>query len=259
MTIVNDSQVFATANIYEKDLDKVKMGQQVNVKVPSLSNRTFTGGIAVIGSVVEGETRVVPVKAQLDNSNRVLKPGMFAELEVLIDQTPTAILAIPSASVVEASGKKLVYLQNGNAYQAVEVTLGQTSGYIVQVKSGLFEGDLIVTQRAPQLYAQSLRGGSKTTETKHKEATSQATAAKTPGFPVPWWLIGTAGGGAIATVAFMAGAFWSNRRTPNQVVITSAELAYDVSAKVQKTPEWVVDNHCVTERNEHSRISNKNI
>jgi cobalt-zinc-cadmium efflux system membrane fusion protein len=257
MTIVNDSQVFATANIYEKDLDKVKMGQQVNVKVPSLSNRTFTGRIAVIGSLVEGETRVVPVKAQLDNSDRVLKPGMFAELEVLIDQTPTAILAIPSAAVVEASGKKLVYLQNGNAYQPVEVTLGQTSGDIVQVKSGLFEGDLIVTQRAPQLYAQSLRGGSKTTETKHKEATSQATAAKTPNFPVPWWLIGTAGGGAIATVAFMAGAFWSNRRTPNQLVSTSAELGYDVSeeylnnsAKAQKTPEWVVDNHRVTERNE---------
>lgn len=125
---------------------------------------------------------------------------------------------------------------------------------------------MIVTQRAPQLYAQSLRGGSKTTETKHKEATSQATAAKTPSFPVPWWLIGTAGGGAIATVAFMAGAFWSNRRTFNQLVSTSAELAYDASAeylnnsaKAQKTPEWVVDNHRLTERNEQSCISNKNI
>jgi cobalt-zinc-cadmium efflux system membrane fusion protein len=54
----------------------------------------------------------------------------------------------------------LVYIQNGNAFQPVEVKLGQTSGDLVEVKSGLFEGDKIVTQRAPQLYAQSLRGGS---------------------------------------------------------------------------------------------------
>ncbi|NJR74447.1 MAG: efflux RND transporter periplasmic adaptor subunit [Scytonema sp. CRU_2_7] len=161
MTIVNDSRVYATANIYEKDLGKVKTGQRVSLKVASVPNRTFTGRIAVVGSVVEGETRVVPVKAEIDNSGGVLKPGMFAQLEVLTDQTSTATLAVPSSAVVEANGKKQVYVQNGNAYQPVELTLGQTSGDMVEVKSGLFEGDLIVTQRAPQLYAQSLRGGGK--------------------------------------------------------------------------------------------------
>jgi len=164
MTIVNDSRVFATANIYEKDLDKVKTGQRAIAKVASLPNRTFSGRIAVISSVVEGETRVVPVKAELDNPDGTLKPGMFAELEVLTDRTATAILAIPSSAVVDANGKKLVYVQNGDAFQPVEVTLGQTSGDMAEVKTGLFEGDLVVTQRAPQLYAQSLRGGSKKTE-----------------------------------------------------------------------------------------------
>ncbi len=99
----------ATANIYEKDLAKVKTGQGVSLKVGSLPDRTFNGRIAVIESVVEGETRVVPVKAELDNSDGVLKPGMFAELEVLTDRTPTAILAVPSSAVVEANGKKLYY------------------------------------------------------------------------------------------------------------------------------------------------------
>lgn len=220
MTIVNDSRVYATANIYEKDLNKVKNGQPVSVKVASVPNRTFTGRIAVIGSVVEGETRVVPVKAQIDNSSGVLKPGMFAELDVLTDQTPKAILAVPSAAVVEANGKQTVYVQNGNAYQAVEVTLGQTSGDMVEVKSGLFEGDLIVTQRAPQLYAQSLRGGSNTQEAKEKEAPSQAQATKgnNNSLRAPWWLLGAAGGSAIA-VAFAAGAFWSGRRKTHRVPV----------------------------------------
>jgi cobalt-zinc-cadmium efflux system membrane fusion protein len=223
MMIVNDSRVYATANIYEKDLDKVKTGQPAIAKVVSLPNRTFSGRIAVIGSVVEGETRVVPVKAELDNSDGALKPGMFAELEVLTERTATAILAIPNSAVVDANGKKLVYVQNGDAFQPVEVTLGQTSGDMVEVKTGLFEGDLVVTQRAPQLYAQSLRGGSKKPETQGAApAPSQATNSSKSSSQMPWWLVIPAGGG-VAAIA--TGAFWLGRRSK-----PSAEgFAYETS------------------------------
>jgi len=218
MTIVNDSRVFATANIYEKDLDKVKIGQRVSLKVASVPNRTFNGRIAVISSVVADDTRIVPVKAEIDNPGGVLKPGMFAELEVFTNQTSSAILAIKSAAVVEANGKKQVYLQNGNAYQPVEIILGQTSGDTVEVKSGLFEGDLIVTQRAPQLYAQSLRGDTKKKADEHTETPAQTTEVKTPSLPVPWW-IAAVGGSALATVAFMAGTFWAGRRSKSHLIL----------------------------------------
>jgi len=220
MTIVNDRQVFATANIYEKDLDKVKTGQRVNVKVANLPDRTFTGRIAVVGSVVEGETRVVPVKAALDNSSGLLKLGMFAEFEVLTDQTPKAIVAVPAAAVVEADGKQIVYVQNGNAYQPVEVTLGQTSGNMVEVKSGLFDGDMVVTQRANQLYAQSLRGDSEAKAEKIAESTPQATTANRSANQLPWWLVLPAGG------AIAAGAFWAGRRTKHQVAPTFRDFAH---------------------------------
>jgi cobalt-zinc-cadmium efflux system membrane fusion protein len=229
MTIVNDNRVFATANIYEKDLDKVKTGQRVSVKVSSLPERTFSGRIATIASVVEGETRVVPVKAELDNPSGVLKPGMFAELEVLTDRMATAILAIPTSAVVEANGKKQVYLQNGNAYQPVEVTLGQTSGDMVEVKTGLFEGDLVVTQRTPQLYAQSLRGGSTAkANDSHDEAPArfQATDSNKSSSQLPWWLVISAGGG-VAAIA--VGSFWLGRRTKPPLTSASNALVYNTS------------------------------
>src|SRR4028119_458991 len=214
MSLLNDSRVFATANIYEKDLNQVKQGQEVRVKVANLPDRTFNGKIALIGSSVEGETRVVPVKAELDNINGELKPGLFAELEILTDKTATNILAIPSAAVVDVSGKKTVYVQNGNAYQAVEIELGQTAGDLVEVKSGLFEGDLIVTQRAPQLYAQSLRGGSDkhSEDAEKKEATPKATEVNFNNLPVSLWWTGIGGGVAIASLTFTAGVLWGNRR-----------------------------------------------
>ncbi|ELR98943.1 efflux RND transporter periplasmic adaptor subunit [Gloeocapsa sp. PCC 73106] len=193
MTIVDDSSVYAIANIYEKDLDKVKTGQQVRLTVASGGDRTFTGSITALGAMVEGETRIVPVRAQIDNSEGVLKPGMFAELEVLTDQTATTILVIPNSALVEANGKQLVYLQNGNAFQGIEVTVGQTSGDLVEIKKGLFEGDKIVTQRALQLYAQSLRT---VPEPEKPEAILQEM-----GLPIPGWLLGVGGGLLIGVLA----------------------------------------------------------
>ena len=171
MTIIDDSSVFATANIYEKDLSQIRQGQQVRVRVPSIPDRTFTGNITVIGSVVQGETRVIPVSAKLDNPNGELKPGMFASLEVLTDQSTSATLAIPQEAVVEADGKNLVFLldDQGGVYESVAVSLGESSGGLVAVEEGLTEGDRIVAQGGIMLYAESLKGGGEETEEAHSE------------------------------------------------------------------------------------------
>jgi membrane fusion protein, heavy metal efflux system len=245
MSILNDSSVFATANIYEKDLSQVKQGQELTVKIASLPNRTFRGKISFIGSTVAGESRAVPVKALLDNSEGILKPGMFAELEIFTNKTATNILAIPISALVEANGKQLVYVKNGDAFQAVEVELGETSGDLVEIKRGLFEGDLIVTQRAPQLYAQSLRGDNKQSK---GEENPKITEVKLNSFSVPLWA-GIGGGVAIAILTFTAGAFWGNRRklpavavSKNNGFATPAPVLNDSKVDEMLLPE---DNHRV--------------
>lgn len=210
LTIVNGSSVQVSGNIYEKDLDRIQVGQGVRVRANGMPNRTFNGRISVVGAVVEGETRVVPVKAELDNPGGLLKPGMFADLEVLTDRTPAAVLAISKSAVMETNDKKkIVFVQNGNAFQQTEVTLGRESGDFVEVKNGLFDGDKIVTQRAPQLYAQSLRGGSTADPDRDRGAETPATNPNTG--QVPWWIMVPVGG-AIAAGTFWAGTMWASRR-----------------------------------------------
>jgi membrane fusion protein, heavy metal efflux system len=153
MTITDDRQVMATANIYEKDLGRVKLGQEAKVKV---GNEMFAGTVSRIGTAVEGQSRVVPVQVAISN-NGTLKAGMFAELRLITDESTEPIVAVPLTAIVEAEGKKMVYVQGSNAYQSVPVTLGQTIGDFVEVKTGLFVGDQVVIQRAMQLYAQSLK------------------------------------------------------------------------------------------------------
>ena len=203
MSIVNDTQVLATANIYEQDLGRVKLGQKVAIRVASLPDRSFIATVSRIGTVV-GEGRVVPVSAQLDNAARLLKPGMFAELEIVTDRSSTAVVAIPTTAIVEANGKKLVYVQSGDTFQAVEVSLGRTTGDLAEVKAGLFVGDRVVTQRGMLLYAQSLRGS---TIESPPERQPQPTAKTTDRGAISLWGWLVAGGASLA-----GGLWWWLRR-----------------------------------------------
>lgn len=64
------------------------------MKIASLPDRNFEGRITRIGTLVDGSTRVVPVQAELNNPGGELKPGLFAELEVITNRTANAILAL---------------------------------------------------------------------------------------------------------------------------------------------------------------------
>ncbi|WNZ27346.1 efflux RND transporter periplasmic adaptor subunit [Leptolyngbya sp. NK1-12] len=221
MTIVDDRTVLASANIYEKDLKQVAIGQPVRITVAGMPSRSFQGRVTVMGAVVEGENRVVPVKAEIANSESVLKPGMFAEMEVLTDRSSAPVVAIPSSALVEMNGKSIVYVQNGNAYQPVEVTVGQTSGEWLEIRDGLFEGDRVVTQRATQLYAQSLRGGPPKPESTEPAAPAAPETAEASLVATYGWIIAL-GGSAIAASTFAAGAWWANRRFKRLLAMQSS-------------------------------------
>lgn len=247
MTIINDNRLFATANIYEKDLGKIRIGQKISLKIASLPEQTFSGKISRIGTSIAGETRVLPVQAEVNNSSGELKLGMFAELEVLTNQTSAATLVIPTSAVVEANGKQLVYLQNGNAFQPIEVTLGQTSGDMVEVKSGLFAGDMIVTQRAPQLYAQSLRGGNKSASGEKEEEHNHTEITKTNiNLSKSLLLLGAGGITLFGVAAFAAGSVWSNRRIRQSLVSVDCgeynSFSYEIEPLIDNNKQLKISN-----------------
>lgn len=189
MTIIDDGRVLVSANIYEKDLGRVKVGQIVRVKVNGIT-ATLRGSITTIGSTVETENRVIPVKALLNNPGGQIKPGMFANLEILTADNEVEVIAIPQTAIVEANNKNLVYVENGNSYQAVEVTIGETFGDLVEIKAGLFTGDVVVIQRAPQLYAQALKGGgSDSHDDEAREPQAKQENPQLGSFEQLWWLI----------------------------------------------------------------------
>lgn len=215
-TLINSQQVQVSANLYEKDLNKIRRGQGIRGWVSSSPDKTFRGRINQIGSVVEGENRIVAVKATLDNPDGQLKPGLFVELEVLTDRTSTPVLAVPQSAIVKTNDQQnLVFVQNGNVFEPITVTLGQVSGDWVEITDGLFAGDLVVSQRASQLYAQSLRAkpAEKIEETEESTEITASTFTL-PGAP-PWLL--PLGGTVMAAGLFWAGSLWGKRQQSQQL------------------------------------------
>jgi membrane fusion protein, heavy metal efflux system len=224
MTITDDRQVLVTANIYERDLAQVKIGQQVKVKVASAGTKAFSGRISRIGTIVDPQSRVVPVQATLDNRDGLLKAGTFAQIQLATSQVTASVVVIPTSAVVENEREKLVYVKSGDAYQSIAVTLGQTVGNLVEVKTGLFAGDLVVSQRAPQLYAQSL----KKLPTEYG-AIKPAIANQLPQIPpdLLWGLVPAVG-------ILGGGAYWLGRRS-NRVTTSIVDLI-EPEAEVRDLP-----------------------
>ncbi len=235
MSIVNGNGVWATANIYEKDLPRIAKGQPVRVRVTGL-DAAFNGTVSYIGAAVQGEARVVPVRAGLANAGGQLKPGMFAKLEILTGQTSDMVLSVPTAAIVNAGGKSLVYVKNGQNYEPVEVQLGRVDGDRTEITSGLFEGDQVAVQGAPLLYAQSLRGGNSP-----KPAVSTEPEPNSVSTLLPWWAIGA--GGALAVGTFLAGTVWANHRHRKMLAAMLEQTMVGKSADklVDKSADRLVD------------------
>lgn len=233
MTVTNNSTVIATAQVYEKDLPQLAVGQAVNVRVAGLGDRLLKSTISLISSQVD-QRRTVAVQSQLSNADSSLKAGMFAELEIITGQSDQAVISMPSSALVDVNGKKQVYVQNNNSFQPVTVTLGQTAGDRVEVKAGLFAGDRVVTQGAMSLYAQSLRGDGGGTEAGHEgddhgEQGEKAGTAKSNilglSFLPSWALpagMGTAVGGGL-----LIGLWQYRRRRSSDVVANPLDVDID--------------------------------
>ncbi|MCG9883984.1 MAG: efflux RND transporter periplasmic adaptor subunit [Cyanobacteria bacterium] len=165
LTITNGARVAVTANLPEGAIGSVRPGQAVRVTAASLGQGSRTGTVTRVGAAVNASQRTVPVQATITNGDGVLKPGMFATVELQTGQGQRPILAVPEGAIVTADGQALIFVENGTAqgktqYQAVPIERGAVFGGWVEVRRGLFEGDRIVVQGSSLLYGQSLRGGS---------------------------------------------------------------------------------------------------
>ncbi|MFW2571586.1 efflux RND transporter periplasmic adaptor subunit [Legionella sp. 29fVS95] len=158
--ISNRDKLLVITQVYEEDLDKIKVGQEVNVHALSYPKRTFPGQVTLIEPNLDSLTRTVNVRITLDNEEKLLKPGMFVRANVILARNEAA-LAVPNAAVLQADNESFVFVQNKDIYDRVVVQMGAVDDEYSEIKDGLVPGDLVVTQGHRELYTLWLSGGSK--------------------------------------------------------------------------------------------------
>jgi membrane fusion protein, heavy metal efflux system len=158
-TVANLSHVWVQAEVYEKDLGKVRVGQNAFITVDTYPNRSFQGRVAYISDVIDPQTRTARVRCDVANPEFLLKTDMFANIDLPTTFSKRAI-AVPTSALQEVEGKNVVFIRKTpTQFEAREVEKGTTVGDLTEIVSGLSSGEPVVTQGAFHLKS-ILAGGS---------------------------------------------------------------------------------------------------
>lgn len=155
VTLVDPDRIYVLATIDEVDVGRLLLGQAVTITVDAFPDERFTGTVRRISPIVSGgklETRTADVWIYFAKKDDRLKPGMSADVEILIT-TLKNVLAVPSQAIVDRGGRKQVYRAEGAQLRPgdrakvrlVPVDIGESNWAFTEIRQGLAAGDIVVT------------------------------------------------------------------------------------------------------------------
>jgi membrane fusion protein (multidrug efflux system) len=143
--------VYANFSLPQQALSQIKTGMTVRVALDTYTNKQFEGTLTAINPDLDASTRNVRLQATLDNPDHLLRPGMFARMEVVLP-TEENVLVIPATAILSAPYGDSVYLiqkgtngPNSLVVQQQFVRTGRSRGDFVSVETGLKAGDHVVS------------------------------------------------------------------------------------------------------------------
>ena len=131
--------------IAERHRTGLRVGQTAAVTVDSLPGKIFSGKIAEISPIATVASRSFLVKVRVPNGQGLLQPGMFARGSIVTGARP-AVLQIPERAVVTTAGGRMIFIVQGGRAVRRTVTLGESQEGLVEVRSGVQAGELVVVE-----------------------------------------------------------------------------------------------------------------
>lgn len=143
-TIANLSAVWVQAEVYEKDLGRLRIGQDAVITVDTYPDQSFKGRVTYVSDFLDPRTRTARVRCEVPNGSVRLKLDMYANV-----QLPTTFsrrtLAVPSGAVQEVGGKTVVFVRrSATEFEPRVVTAGKAVRDLVEIVSGLTAGEIVV-------------------------------------------------------------------------------------------------------------------
>lgn len=155
-TVSDLKNVWVNANVFEADISKVKEGYSVQVSTLAYPEKIFKGTIEKISEVLDPTSKTLKVRIRLDNTERLLRPQMFAKVTVTNRENRKAT-CIPTKSLISLNGKTYVVVFNSNSDMKIaEVNILKSAGEKTYVSDGVAEGQKIITKNQLLVFQQLL-------------------------------------------------------------------------------------------------------
>ena len=143
--IADLSRIWVNVDIYEDDLPWMKIGDRAEMTVRAAPGRIFTGKVTFIHPTMQKRSRTVRVRLEFDNPELVLKPGMFANVKLHVDEQPNAVV-VPSEAIIRSGTREQVFVvREPGKFEPRLVTLGVSAGGYTQILLGVEVGEEVVT------------------------------------------------------------------------------------------------------------------
>ncbi|MDU1495704.1 MAG: efflux RND transporter periplasmic adaptor subunit [Bradyrhizobium sp.] len=142
--IADHDVVWVLIDVAERDLSLIEVGQKASVRLRAYPNRLFTGNVTLIYPHLMAETRTARIRIELPNPDQVLRPDMYADVEIATG-AETPVLTVSSSAVIDSGERQIVLVDKGDGrFEPREVKLGRRGGGRVEIKEGLAENDKVV-------------------------------------------------------------------------------------------------------------------
>lgn len=155
--IADLSLVWIEAEVYEKDLSQVGLGQHAEVTFEAYPGRLYDAVVTYMHPTVSIQSRTARVRLEVPNPREELKPGMYAQLAFHALPAPPT-LVVPRSAVVTTGQRTLVFVSEGPALLPREVVPGRSVGQLVEILQGVEEGERVVSSAAFLIDAESNLG-----------------------------------------------------------------------------------------------------
>ncbi|TYK65706.1 efflux RND transporter periplasmic adaptor subunit [Colwellia echini] len=145
LSIVDLSQVWVKAEIFEQDVTRVNMGDNATMQLDFLPAKQWQGKVAHIHPMLNAKTRTGIARLHFDNSKGLLKPNMFANIAIEVNNSEP-VLQVPREAVIRTGAQDRVVLALGDGYfKSVAVQIGRSDRHHIEIISGLSEGEKVVS------------------------------------------------------------------------------------------------------------------
>lgn len=142
--VASIDNVKITANVTEKEIPKIKKGLSSRFTVDSYPDKIFYGEVSKISQAVNLQTRTSQIEIAVSNEGGLLKPGMFAKIEIILS-VHKDVLAIPVDAVGETDSEKYVYVIEGAVARKKIIKTGISQSNFIKVLTGISESDNVVS------------------------------------------------------------------------------------------------------------------